>query len=223
MQTTSSSVEEFSNVRPWTKKAACPYCHNDVTHFPRHLIRNHKEEGAVREVMTLSLKNPKRKELLNIIRRQGNFASNLQTGTIRPIRRPKPLQNSDDSNSNLQSFKDRYIACPNCLGYFRRNYLRRHRKNCASRPKSQLPNREQHLSAAQLFSVCSSAQAEFYSTLRLKTEVFPIMRHDIISKLSMEDALICSYAESLLQKHKRTQIRNVISNKMRELGRLLYT
>ncbi|KAH0998600.1 hypothetical protein HUJ04_005431 [Dendroctonus ponderosae] len=37
----------------------------------------------------------------------------------------------------------------------------------------------------------------------------------------MNDMLSCSYAESLLRRHKRTQIRNVVSNKMRELGRFL--
>lgn len=47
------------------------------------------------------------------------------------------------------------------------------------------------------------------------------MRNDAISKLVMNDVLVCCYADNLLRKHKRTQIRNVISNKMRELGRLL--
>lgn len=100
--------------------------------------------------------------------------------------------------------------------------MRRHRKNCAARSKSSgLENRETHLSSAQLFTICSGARQHFYSTLRLKQEVFPIMRNDEISKIAMSDTLICSYAESLLKKHKRVRIKNVISNKMRELGRLL--
>nr|CAI5818752.1 unnamed protein product [Callosobruchus analis] len=49
------------------------------------------------------------------------------------------------------------------------------------------------------------------------------MRNDNISTTAMKDTLICNYAESLLRKHKRPQIKNVISNKMRELGRLLLT
>lgn len=49
------------------------------------------------------------------------------------------------------------------------------------------------------------------------------MRNDDIPKSTMNDVIICSYAESRVLRHKRPQIKNVISNKMRELGRLLIT
>lgn len=215
----SSKIEEFDNVRPWTKQNACPYCYKHVTHFPRHLLRNHHDKGAVKELTSLPLKSPKRKELLNIIRRQGNFVARSHTNTIRPIRRPRPNQNNRSENEYIPD--DKYVACPDCLGYFKRNFLRRHRKKCSSKPKNPLQDREKHLSLSQLFSVCVGSHGEFCSTLRLKSEVFPIMRNDSISKLAMNDSLICLYAESLLRKHKRSQIKNVISNKMRELGRLM--
>lgn len=73
----------------------------------------------------------------------------------------------------------------------------------------------------RLFRVCSGNYAEFYNTLRLKQEVFTIMRTDDISNTLIEGIVIWCYAEELLGKHKRTQIRNVISDKMQELGRLL--
>lgn len=216
-ETSTSAVENFSNIRPWTKKSFCPYCFQDVTHFPRHLKRNHKHEGAVKEILSLSFKNPKRKQLLDTIRRQGNFVANSQINVIRPVRRTK---SKSDFCENSEMSKDTYVVCQNCLGYFKRQYLGRHRKKCFLRlDKSQ--NREDHLSAAQIFQVCSGTYSDFYSTLRLKKEVFPIMRSDDISKSAMNDVLICSYAESLLLRHKRPQIKNVISNKMRELGRLL--
>ncbi|XP_060520782.1 uncharacterized protein LOC132698605 [Cylas formicarius] len=82
-------------------------------------------------------------------------------------------------------------------------------------------SREQHLSQAQMFAICTKGDGEFYESLRIKREVFPFMRNDDISRTAIEDPLICFYAESLLRKHKRIQIKNVISNKMRELGRLL--
>nr|XP_023026197.1 uncharacterized protein LOC111514190 [Leptinotarsa decemlineata] len=47
------------------------------------------------------------------------------------------------------------------------------------------------------------------------------MRVDEISKTVMEDVLICSYEESQLRRHKRVQLATMVSNKMRELGRLL--
>lgn len=116
--------------------------------------------------------------------------------------------------------KDKYVVCQNCLGYFKRQYLGRHRKKCFLK-SDKSENRENHLSTAQLFQVCSDIYSNFYTTLRLKKQVFPIMRNDDISRSAMNDILICSYAESLLLRHKRPQIKNVISNKMRELGRLL--
>ncbi|KAF5282661.1 hypothetical protein FQA39_LY17521 [Lamprigera yunnana] len=81
--------------------------------------------------------------------------------------------------------------------------------------------RENHLFASQVFAPCSGGQEEFYNSIRLKQEVFQIMRNDERSKVAINDLLICSYAESLLKKHKRVQICNSISNKMRELARLL--
>lgn len=213
----SCTVENFSNVRPWTKKSFCPYCFLDVTHFPRHLKRNHKHQGAVKEISSLSLKDPKRKQLLDTIRRQGNFVANSHNNVIRPVRRAKSQVNFCD---NSQMLKDKYVVCQNCLGYFKRQYLGRHRKNCFLK-SDKSETRENHLSTAQLFQVCSGIYSDFYTTLRLKKQVFPIMRNDDISRSAMNDILICSYAESLLLRHKRPQIKNVISNKMRELGRLL--
>ncbi|KAJ8927995.1 hypothetical protein NQ314_019461 [Rhamnusium bicolor] len=95
------------------------------------------------------------------------------------IREPtdsKTHQNDSGYEKNLENLKDKYVACQDCLGYFKRNYLRRHRSNCTLRLKpSEQGNREDHLSAAQLFVVCSGAHNDFYSTLRLKNEVFPIL------------------------------------------------
>ncbi|KAL1494246.1 hypothetical protein ABEB36_009871 [Hypothenemus hampei] len=175
--------------------------------FFRHLQRNHKEEGAVKELMSMPLKDPKRKILLNAIRRQGNFTTNAAVDIVRPIRRPKGTYMSDVA-PNSQDGKAKYIVCQSCLGYFSRNYLRRHRKI-------------KSLIHCPTFCNLFWTTKDFYESLRLKHEVFPIMRNDEISKVAMSDPLICSYAESLLRKHKRPQIKNVISNKMRELGRLL--
>lgn len=216
-----SKVEHFSNCRPWTKKNTCPYCHLEVTHFPRHLERKHGDEGAVKEFLSHSIKDSKRKQIINAIRRQGNFALNRTTNIIRPIRRPKGQYNNDIVKNSV-NLKDRFVVCEYCMGYFSRNYLRRHKKICdLNLNQHETAFRNNHLSSAQLFSICSGANCDFYATLRLRNEVFPILRNDDISKTAMEDILICAFAESLLNKHKRRQIRNVISNKMRELGRLL--
>ncbi|CAG9773450.1 unnamed protein product [Ceutorhynchus assimilis] len=198
----------------------CPYCMCEVTQFPRHLERNHPEEGAVKEVLSLPNSNKKRKILLDSIRRQGNYVRHKSEDVIRPIRRPRDTEDNPDLKNGT------YLPCDYCLGFFKRDYIRRHRKQCLlhnatdDRTQDSL-HRINHLSKVQLFTICTGPYKDFYDSLQLKKEVFPIMRNDDISKAAMSGVLICSFGESQLKKHRRTQIKNVISNKLREMGRLL--
>nr|CAI5845355.1 unnamed protein product [Callosobruchus analis] len=61
----------INEVRRWTKKNNCPYCFAEVTHFPRHLKRNHADEGVVREILQLNgesqLKRHKRVQLTTMV------------------------------------------------------------------------------------------------------------------------------------------------------------
>lgn len=206
-------MECTRGTRPWLKRSCCPYCFKEVTHFARHLERNHTDEGAVKELIATPLQDKKRKVLLGALRKQGNYFYTETNNIVRPVRRPKAITEKIGEDG-----KENYVVCSHCFGYFKRNYLRRH----ACMPRSAKGNkRENHLSEAQMAVICSGNYAKFYNNLRLKTEVFTIMRSDEISRTAMEDILICSYGEDLIGKHKRTQIRTVISNKMRELGRLL--
>ncbi|CAG9825764.1 unnamed protein product [Phaedon cochleariae] len=66
-----------------------------------------------------------------------------------------------------------------------------------------------------------SKNNDFLKSSRLKEEVFNIMCPDDISLTAKNYPLVCLYAEALLNKHKRKQIANVLSNKMREMGRLM--
>lgn len=206
-----AGIECTRSYRPWLKKCCSLYCFKEVTHFARHLEHNHAEEGAVRTIIAIPVKDKKRRTLLNALRRQGNYLYTESQNVIRPVGRP--IQKINETDSNLR--KEDYVICPNCFGYFKRNYLRRHRGKCSMRsnPKS---GRENHLSEAQIAITCSGNYSKFYSSLRLKKEVYTIMRADEISKTAMEETLICSVAEELLGKHKRIQIKTVISNKMRE-------
>nr|XP_023028166.1 uncharacterized protein LOC111516220 [Leptinotarsa decemlineata] len=202
-------IDLLQSSRTWTKKNTCPYCFLEVTHFPRHLERTHKNEVAVKEIIALPPKHHKRKVLIDTIRRQGNFSLYNQENKIRPIKRPR-----------INDQEVEYVICDFCLGFYKRNYLRRHRKKCDLKCDEN-SKRANHLSQSQIFTICEGVNKKFYDSLRLKNEVFTFMRKDEISKTAMNDVLICSYGESELSKHKRVQIRTVISNLMRELGRLL--
>lgn len=47
------------------------------------------------------------------------------------------------------------------------------------------------------------------------------MRSDEIFKIAIDDVIICCYDEDELKRHKRPQMNKAISNKMRQLGKLL--
>ncbi|KAG5865420.1 hypothetical protein JTB14_004459 [Gonioctena quinquepunctata] len=66
-----SSNLDIENNRRCTKKN-CSYRFTEVTHFPRLLGRNHSDEGAVGEILRLSINDPKRKVILDSLRGQGN-------------------------------------------------------------------------------------------------------------------------------------------------------
>lgn len=51
-------------------------------------------------------------------------------------------------------------------------------------------------------------------------DVFKIMRGDTVGSIARNDILICLYGESLLGKHKRTQMCVLVSQKMREMTKL---
>ncbi|XP_060520468.1 uncharacterized protein LOC132698436 [Cylas formicarius] len=57
--------------------------------------------------------------------------------------------------------------------------------------------------------------------LRVKEEVFNIMKADNISLVVKTDPLICHFGEQYLKKHNRKQMRLECSNKTRELAKLL--
>lgn len=216
-QEKNDTIIEGATARPWTKKTFCPYCYKEATHFSRHLERNHKDEGAVMELRALPSGTKKRKILLDAMRKQGHYLLNSKFKVLRPMRLQKSSTNNDiNDNSNP------YTSCQDCFGFYKRNALRRHRKKCSLRENITM-QRENHLSDSQKFMICSGQYSDLYNSLRLKDEVFGIMRNDEISKTAMSDPLVCIYAEGLLSKHKNKHIRNCISNKMRELGRLLIT
>ncbi|CAH1380920.1 unnamed protein product [Tenebrio molitor] len=67
----------------------------------------------------------------------------------------------------------------------------------------------------------TESRQEFLKKTRLKSEVFTKMHADRISLNGKSDPIVCQYAEDYLRKHKRPHIKNAVSNKVRELGRLL--
>lgn len=49
------------------------------------------------------------------------------------------------------------------------------------------------------------------------------MRDDKISKLTISDTLICTYAEMFMSRRNDVEVKKLTSHRMREMGRLLHT
>lgn len=196
--------------RVWNKRERCLFCNKDVTNFSRHLFRKHSNEDSVVKILAIPRGNSQRKLFIDILRKQGNF-SVLSENIVRPVQRPP----SSDSEKSLT-----YLPCKFCKGLYKKATLRRHAVKCHLNKHSG-KNKVRYASEGQTLLAFTESRKAFLNKLRLKSEVFDKMHADRISLMGKSDPLICQYAEDYLKKHKRPHIKNLVSNKIRELGRLL--
>lgn len=153
-----------------------------------------------------------RKKFINLLRKEGNFSLFFEN-KVRPVQRPDPNKNTKDVS--LES----YLPCKFCKGFYKIHSLRRHAKNCSFNTEKFITAR--YASEGQTMIAFTESRKKFLNRLRLKSEVFNTMHPDKISFNGKSDPIICQYAEDYLRKHKRPHIKNVVANKIRELGRLL--
>uniref|UniRef100_A0A6P7GWY7 Uncharacterized protein LOC114347491 n=1 Tax=Diabrotica virgifera virgifera TaxID=50390 RepID=A0A6P7GWY7_DIAVI len=187
----------------------CTICYKDVrTHFGRHLFRHHMDNKEVALIKSLKPRSKERMNMIKSLRKQGYFHLNIEKNILNPVK----------SSKNPETV---YFVCKFCLGHYGQKQLYKHVKKCQNKPSNE--NNGRHcLSESQTFAaLMRSKNSEFLKSSRIKKEVFHIMRADSISETAKNDPLLCLYGESLLAKHKRQQIANVVSNKMREMGRIL--
>lgn len=158
---------------------------------------------------TLKPNSKERLALVAALRKQGYFILKTEKNITHPVKSSKKVD-------------AQYFVCTYCLGQYTKQLLFKHVKICKSKPKDVTKTRKNCLTASQTFmAMIKSKNNDFLKSSRIKTEVFSIMRPDDISEVVKNDPLICLYGETLISKHKRQQIVNVVSNKMREMARLL--
>lgn len=201
--------------RVWDKKDRCIFCDRDCTNFSRHLVRKHKNEGSVAKFMNLPKGDKKRKEMINFLRKEGNLTL-IDENKIRPVQR---VSEKYDKYRKDEEEAQEFMPCPFCKGIYRLKSLRKHSKKC---PYNQQNGEKCNIaSLGQNLLVFKESRKSFLDKLRLKNEVFSKMHADRASFNGKNDPVICQYAEDYLRKHKRPHIRRAVSNKIRELGRLL--
>ncbi|KAI4461702.1 hypothetical protein MML48_5g00002968 [Holotrichia oblita] len=188
----------------------CPICFQDViTHFTRHLFRHHGKNENVKTIQKLKPGSKQRLALVAALRKQGYFHLKTEKDILNPVR----------TSTNPET---EYFICIYCLGHYNKKLLYKHVKKCKNKPDNVISPGRNCLSKSQTFMASVlSKNHEYLKMSRIKKEVFAIMRADNISAIAKSDPLICLYGETLLAKHKRQQIANVVSNKIREMARML--
>lgn len=183
----------------------------DVTNFSRHLFRKHGKEESVQKILEQPKGDRKRKVMIDLLRKQGNF-SIIGENIMRPVQRPtsKPIEDVTPTD---------YFPCKYCKGLYKKKSLRRHALTCYFNNENS--KKKNFASEGQTMLAFTESRQAFLKKLRLHSEVFNTMHADRISFNGKSDPIICQYAEDYLRKHKRPHIKNAVSNKLRELGRLL--
>ncbi|XP_072934899.1 uncharacterized protein [Epargyreus clarus] len=169
----------------------CFYCESLILNFARHVIRNHSNEPEVQKALSMPKNSKSRKQIFTLLRKKGNYITNVQNSTFKPMKKNKYSTNED------------YLPCTKCLGFYSRKQLWKHKKLCDSN------------------NLTSNVQVDAQNFLlrnikvnqKLKDDVFPRMRPDKISMIAKKDPLICAFGFQYLRTHREKHFINVTSRK----------
>lgn len=191
-------------------------------HFSRHILRQHNDEETVKKIIDMPIKSKERRNAFILLRRKGNFVLQREKNEFKPTRKvPRSKCGITVQPEERNIDKDEYSNCINCFGLFKNSYLWRHRKKCKSNIEntSNFPFKRNYRTEIENYMVSTGILGDFLRKSRL-LEVFKIMRGDTVGSLARNDTLICLYGESLLGKHKRSQMYVLVSQKMREMAKI---
>lgn len=96
----------------------CVYCYRSVFKIVRHLERIHKEESDVKRFMSLPKKSEERRAITTKLRLAGNFQHNTRDERNKLVVAKRTGKEIDPKG---------FVPCTNCLGFYARGTLYRHR------------------------------------------------------------------------------------------------
>ncbi|KAL7400000.1 hypothetical protein ABVT39_005178 [Epinephelus coioides] len=204
--------------RKWDKRHYCVYCKKPQSKMARHLTRKHSDEKEVALATNLPPSSKNHRQMLEGLRRKGNYYHNIEVlqkglGEIVTYRQPSEHANPED-----------YLPCNNCFGFFLKDKLWKHEKQCRKmmgEPEVQSKKSESKKRRRVQTAASSLVPYRGQSTQRCSD----IVNRMVIDKVSLEvrnDPLICECGDRLLEKHRSDQSKHGhISQKMRELGRFV--
>lgn len=197
--------------RVWDKKHCCLYCHKCSTNLLKHQLAKHASEDHVKQLLSLPKKSKERNLIIEKLRNLGDFQHNCKVieaghGQILTWRNPSKAVHPSE-----------YLPCPSCFAFFIKKDLWRHRKVCKfmSREVAKLAFRRLTSTAALLLPMPQDIHAGL-------KQVLCRMNQDETTFIARNDPVICKLGGKLYQKHGHLpHMHMVISQKIRELGRLL--
>ncbi|KAJ8956204.1 hypothetical protein NQ314_006764, partial [Rhamnusium bicolor] len=197
------------------KNMHCKFCSQDIAtkNFMRHVTRTHASEREVKNILQYPKNSKERRRAFGLLRNDTNFDLYLK-GTVRPNRQRFKVPKEDTE----------YVPCAYCKGLFDRHYLKRHIKSCTVFNASEIHmkgKRKDLLSLSHTLTACVADPTNVISQLKVKEQVFDLMKGDQISFEAKKDLLIANFGNSYLKKHKRERMAYACSTRMRELSRLL--
>lgn len=202
------------------KKHSCYYCHNLILHIGRHLEVKHANELDVARALAFPKKSDKRKELLSVITKAGDFHHNcevmsLKQGHLILVRRPTK------NEIRFNKYRD-YGPCPNCLGFLLKKHLWLHLKTKCSKkdPNDQEQDLEQANKQviAESNAILNCVFGTEFSDVYI-SNIVNTLRDDDIGTCCKEDTLILRFGCMLFEKYGTTQS-ELIRQSMRQLARL---
>ncbi|XP_066603897.1 MATH and LRR domain-containing protein PFE0570w-like [Prorops nasuta] len=194
------------------KSFMCLYCKKLLTNLPRHFTEKHKNEEEVKNFSVLPKGNSERKKILDLLRKKGNFLYNTNSefnkGNLIVARRP---------SKKLKRSATDFTACVKCNGFFSKNNIRHHFKQCLVNYNT---NKQRTIKILGRSIMC---QIHHTANFSLKRIVFPVMREDAVTKRIRNDELIIAYGNKMCIKYRLPHQHDMIRARMRLLGRYLIT
>ena len=209
--------------RGWDKRYFCVFCEKAFLKITRHLEDIHKSETEVARLINLAvnsedseetkkLKTKLRKQISDSLRQKGTFNHNIKVlnqgfGEITVKRCPVK-----------ETAYTEFLPCEFCLQFYFRKDLHRHVKGC-----SKNKNVSKHPKASRVQSRASMLLPVHPQVSNALKQIFERMKIDDVSMLLKLDMVIIKYGNVLCRKHYNNDDQTYfISNKLRELGRLLF-
>lgn len=209
--------------RAWDKRYDCVFCGKLFPKLPRHLEDMHSNEGEVKRMMSLKaheddsndakkLKAKMRKEIIDSLRRTGNYHHNMKV--LKAGRGQLLVKRCPPSEVPYTE----YLPCSHCLEFFFRKDLHRHMKTCSCKK-----NDFKEMHGGRVQSCASMMLPQHADITDALGKIHQRMKIDEVSALLKTDDTIIKYGNALCRKHFNNDDQTYyISNKLRELGRLLF-